>query len=652
MLGLKIRVGAETDNAEKNLDQTAKKIGGLGKAAEKSRRAMSKLGPALKKVGIVAAAAATAAGVAMAALGRSSSQTIDNFAKMARTVNTSVGSLQVLARAGELSGVAMEQAEVGVKDFFRRLSQAAATGAGPAVDALKALNLTVEELNDLPMDERIALVNKRLKELVPAAQQAAVAGALFGEEASLLLTRLDASVIAEARAELEAFGAIVSDIDAAQIERTNDAMSQIGLVMEGFGNRIAVSVAPALERMSDHFADSAKKGGSFYAMTEVVSVGLSSLIKWIHATGVGISYIPSIAVEAFGRVNSALGALRLWFESMAGQIQYSWSQAMISLRTEWMELLQDMEATSIGSKIPGLTESINTMSDSIGAARKEAQKLAGAMVTDAAAADLAWDNATARMETVNALIAEIKDIFAETGTTAEETGAKVTAAVTGAVQALGKVKEKVTETKEAVKTGLSDVEEAYQRLGENIQYTLEDTLMAIAEGTGSTKQIFKAMARDIIRELYRVLVVQRLVGSFGGGGNVGGGLLGMIGGAFGFGSPGNPLAIAGASSGVGSYGLPASFEGGGYTGSGPRSGGMDGRGGFPAILHPNETVIDHRGPQGGAGVIVNQTINVSTGVQATVRSEIINMMPQIAESSKMAVLEARQRGGAFAEAFR
>lgn len=36
----------------------------------------------------------------------------------------------------------------------------------------------------------------------------------------------------------------------------------------------------------------------------------------------------------------------------------------------------------------------------------------------------------------------------------------------------------------------------------------------------------------------------------------------------------------------------ASFDGGGFTGSGPRSGGVDGRGGFHAILHPNETVVD------------------------------------------------------------
>ena len=37
------------------------------------------------------------------------------------------------------------------------------------------------------------------------------------------------------------------------------------------------------------------------------------------------------------------------------------------------------------------------------------------------------------------------------------------------------------------------------------------------------------------------------------------------------------------------------FSGGGYTGDAPRTGGVDGRGGFPAILHPQETVVDHTG---------------------------------------------------------
>ena len=54
---------------------------------------------------------------------------------------------------------------------------------------------------------------------------------------------------------------------------------------------------------------------------------------------------------------------------------------------------------------------------------------------------------------------------------------------------------------------------------------------------------------------------------------------------------------------------------------------------------------------GGGGVTVQQTINVSTGVQQTVRAEIQSMMPQIASASTKAVLNARRRGGSFAGAF-
>jgi hypothetical protein len=49
----------------------------------------------------------------------------------------------------------------------------------------------------------------------------------------------------------------------------------------------------------------------------------------------------------------------------------------------------------------------------------------------------------------------------------------------------------------------------------------------------------------------------------------------------------------------------ASFDGGGFTGMGARSGGMDGKGGFPAILHPNESVIDHTRGQGQGITIIN-----------------------------------------------
>jgi hypothetical protein len=165
----------------------------------------------------------------------------------------------------------------------------------------------------------------------------------------------------------------------------------------------------------------------------------------------------------------------------------------------------------------------------------------------------------------------------------------------------------------------------------------------MVDGTKSVEDAFKDMAKSIIAELYRILVVKRMVGNF----ESGTGIMGMIGGFFGGGSA--------PTSSIRPQMRPSSFDGGGYTGSGPRSGGMDGRGGYMAMLHPRETVIDHTkaGSQssGGDTIIVKQTIQVSTGVQQTVRSEIKQLMPQIAQSAKSAVVDAKRRGGSYGRAF-
>ena len=61
---------------------------------------------------------------------------------------------------------------------------------------------------------------------------------------------------------------------------------------------------------------------------------------------------------------------------------------------------------------------------------------------------------------------------------------------------------------------------------------------------------------------------------------------------------------------ISSQQFQGSFDGGGFTGMGSRTGGMDGKGGFAAILHPNETVIDHTKGQ-GTGMTVNVNINAN-----------------------------------------
>jgi len=73
----------------------------------------------------------------------------------------------------------------------------------------------------------------------------------------------------------------------------------------------------------------------------------------------------------------------------------------------------------------------------------------------------------------------------------------------------------------------------------------------------------------------------------------------------------------------------------------------------PELFVPNSSgsIIPNNQLQGG-GITINQSINVSTGVQQTVRAEIMNLMPQISNAAKSAVADAKMRGGSYAAAMR
>jgi len=232
-------------------------FGRLSAEMEAANRRLAGFSRRVKLAAAAAVAAATAAGVAMI---RSGLQTVDAQAKLAASLDTTVASIQVLERAGELAGVSMGQVEQATIQLTRRLSQAA-SGTGPAVEALRRLRLSAEDLQRLPLDARIATIQEALGQFVPEAQRAAVASQLFGDRAALVFGRIDSATLRQATQDVRDFGMVVSDQDAAQIERTNDAISRLGLIWRGLSNQLAVAAAPALEAVANAMASVARTTG-------------------------------------------------------------------------------------------------------------------------------------------------------------------------------------------------------------------------------------------------------------------------------------------------------------------------------------------------------------------------------------------------------
>ncbi len=177
------------------------------------------------------------------------------------------------------------------------------------------------------------------------------------------------------------------------------------------------------------------------------------------------------------------------------------------------------------------------------------------------------------------------------------------------------------ELKQALKDN-ADVLESSKAIGS----AMEDAMMAMVDGTKSVKDAFKDMASAIIKDLYRIYVVKKITGM----------ITGAIDAKF---APGVGEAKA-AVAGVAANGGPV--QAGQRYVVGERG---------PEMFTPNVSgTITPNSQMGGNGVTVVQNINISTGVQQTVRAEIRQMMPQIAQSAKSAVVDSKRRGGNYGRA--
>ena len=185
---------------------------------------------------------------------------------------------------------------------------------------------------------------------------------------------------------------------------------------------------------------------------------------------------------------------------------------------------------------------------------------------------------------------------------------------------------KTKETAKIIKTELSPELMRIKDAAEMVGSSFENAMMSMVDGTMTAENAFKSMASNIIAELYRIYVVKQITGF-----------------------------ISSAFTAAFSPKLAGTAGGGGKAIGGPvqanQSYVVGERG--PEMFVPSRSgsIVPNNQLGGGGSVVVNQTINVSTGVQQTVRAEIKQLMPQIADSAKAAVVDAKRRGGSYGKAF-
>ena len=186
--------------------------------------------------------------------------------------------------------------------------------------------------------------------------------------------------------------------------------------------------------------------------------------------------------------------------------------------------------------------------------------------------------------------------------------------------------EVIKETLEASKSPLQQYAESVDNVQASLQNvalsglkSMEDALVGLVNGTMSAKDAFRSMASSIINDLIRIMIQKSITGP-----------------------------IAGAMDGF--------FSGGGKAIGGSVQSGkpymVGERGAEMFVPNQSGSIIPSNRLGGGGGTVVNQVINITTGVQQTVRAEIMTLMPQIANAAKSAVADANLRGGSYRTAMR
>lgn len=342
-----------------------------------------------------------------------------------------------------------------------------------------------------------------------------------------------------------------------------------------------------------------RSGAGMVNMLQNGSAELNAIRDQFSDLTVELTGEQATAVE---EANDRFDALGRTFSSIGHQITAAVMPALASIATFLtVNMLKAIAGTISGFRglINAFIDGLNVLSDKLGLF-DEIQKSALGKETE---------------ESIRSIVDAYKTL-PEAVTPAAEAVQTVATAMERQETAIQKAKQSFKEYAETAQ----DVQANLANAALKGVKTLEDSLVGIVTGSTNAKDAFRSMAQSILADIARILIQQSISAP----------IAAALGGAFG--GTTSTAAIGGPQQ----RGRPVLV--------GERG---------PELFVPSSSgsIVSNKNLAGAGGITVNQTINVTTGVQQTVRSEIVNLMPQIANATKAAVADSRLRGGSFSKAF-
>lgn len=694
----------------------------LQKSAEEAKTWGADVGRQLDNAAKIGAGIAAGVAVAAAATFNETRKVIDAQAKLADLTNSSVREFQQGAFAVSTLGVEQEKYADILKDVNDKIGDFLTTGGGPMRDFFEEIapkvGVTAEQFRNLSGRDALQLYVSSLDKANLSQQEMTFfMEAIASDSAKLLPVFKDnGAALAEMADEADRLGLTLSEVDAAQVEAANDAITRAEAVSKGFANRLTVELAPAVQTVANMYRQASLESagfGSTAATAGDIASGAIGAIgdAWEAVSLAGdkakkpIANITASVLEVAQQLNVFNLSERLFDVSseevaqrislyrsagkaygkaydnaVADQVKKgTWSEQFKKQVEENRKQLESLFASPPGGDggggggVGGGQDPLLKRFETLEASMKRQIALHG---KTGAAAKLRYDLERGELAKLSRQqkdrllsLAEDQDQLAdvlrfekleeslqrqvalhgETSNVAKlryelESGelAKLTRQQKEYLLTLAEDKDRLAGQvefkgiQESLKTEEEKISESYEKrraiILENTQAN-GDLRAELLEKEGARMQealdklggdldTFGKRAAENIQDQLGDTIFQTLEGDFDNIGEAWGGMLRrMVSEAAGA-QLGKSLGLENFLSGgdSGEAGLIQkglsflSFDGGGSTGPGPRTGGVDGKGGFLAVMHHNESVIDHSKGQSVGGSSIGQLQMVFPGV--------------------------------------
>ena len=540
------------------------------------------------------------------------------LAKTASKIGTTTEALSALQYAGQLTGVEVNTMNMALQRFTRRASEAA-VGTGEAKGAIRELGIDARTLVRLPLDERMLVLADAFENVKSESDRLRLAFKLFDSEGAALVNTLGQGRqgLADMLGESRRLGVVMSSNAAEGVEEANDALTRLQSLFGGIVKQVTAALAPVITTLADILTD--KVASAFdpenNGIQEFARALAIDVVNGIVAAVEGFEALTNGLIDTANELIRTKDALTAFFggEQSAEQLQNAIDEIDSRLESLKKRAEQPIFQGPLGESLKADISNLELQRQKLEELKEAAERSGRIQIID---------NVSFK-KTIDLLLNAIPAING----------------ITDATKKLGdKTQETIPTAFEVFIENLKRTREMAGELTPQLEKLADQAITGLGRAftnaiTGAQKfsDAIKQMAKSVIDSLIQMLIQKYIVDA----------AFGAITGALGGGASASTASTGGGNS------LPKFANGGVATGGRPAIVGERG----PELFIPSTTgrVVPNE-QLGGGGVTVVQNINVTTGVQQTVRAEIANLLPQISNAAKSAVADARMRGGGFSKA--